>query len=157
MKIFTARKRSLGQGNIFTPVCHSVHGGGHAWQGGMAGGHAWSGGVLGMGGMRGQGGMHGERGVCMAGECVWQRGHAWQRGACMTKGGRHAWYACPPYEIRLVNARAVCILLECILVVFFGSTNLPYNCPQQNVRHSSQENRFYSIKANVFICALNTR
>ena len=23
----TARKRSLGQGNIFTPVCHSVHGG----------------------------------------------------------------------------------------------------------------------------------
>ena len=26
--IFTARKRSLGQGNIFTPVCHSVHRGG---------------------------------------------------------------------------------------------------------------------------------
>ena len=25
-RIFTARKRSLGQGNIFTPVCHSVHG-----------------------------------------------------------------------------------------------------------------------------------
>ena len=24
-KIFTARKRSLGQGNVFTPVCHSVH------------------------------------------------------------------------------------------------------------------------------------
>ena len=23
--IFTARKRSLGQGNIFAPVCHSVH------------------------------------------------------------------------------------------------------------------------------------
>ena len=28
LAIFTARKRSLGQGNIFTPVCHSVHGGG---------------------------------------------------------------------------------------------------------------------------------
>ena len=28
--IITARKRSLGQGNIFTPVCHSVHGG-RAW------------------------------------------------------------------------------------------------------------------------------
>ena len=27
-RLFTARKRSLGQGNIFTPVCHSVHGGG---------------------------------------------------------------------------------------------------------------------------------
>ena len=26
--IFTARKRSLGQGNIFAPVCHSVHSGG---------------------------------------------------------------------------------------------------------------------------------
>ena len=26
-EMFTARKRSLGQGNIFTPVCHSVHGG----------------------------------------------------------------------------------------------------------------------------------
>ena len=24
----TARKRSLGQGNVFTPVCHSVHMGG---------------------------------------------------------------------------------------------------------------------------------
>ena len=30
--IFTARKQSLGQGNIFTPVCHSVHRGG-AWAG----------------------------------------------------------------------------------------------------------------------------
>ena len=26
--IFTARKRSLGQGNMFAPVCHSVHMGG---------------------------------------------------------------------------------------------------------------------------------
>ena len=25
VNIFTARKRSLGQGNVFTPVCHSVH------------------------------------------------------------------------------------------------------------------------------------
>ena len=25
--IITARKRSLGQGNVFTRVCHSVHGG----------------------------------------------------------------------------------------------------------------------------------
>ena len=28
VKLITARKRSLGQGNIFTPVCHSVHRGG---------------------------------------------------------------------------------------------------------------------------------
>ena len=26
--LVTARKRSLGQGNVFTPVCHSVHTGG---------------------------------------------------------------------------------------------------------------------------------
>ena len=25
LRIITVRKRSLGQGNIFTPVCHSVH------------------------------------------------------------------------------------------------------------------------------------
>ena len=25
LPVFTARKRSLGQGNVFTPVCHSVH------------------------------------------------------------------------------------------------------------------------------------
>ena len=29
----TARKRSLGQGNIFTPVCHSVHMGGGEYLG----------------------------------------------------------------------------------------------------------------------------
>ena len=29
--MFTARKRSLGQGNVFTPVCHSVH----RWEGGL--------------------------------------------------------------------------------------------------------------------------
>ena len=37
MIIITARKRSLGQGNIFTPVCHSVHSGG-AWSGGGSSG-----------------------------------------------------------------------------------------------------------------------
>ena len=33
-RIFTARKRSLGQGNMFTPVCHSVHRGGCLLRGG---------------------------------------------------------------------------------------------------------------------------
>ena len=45
INIFTARKRSLGQGKIFTPVCHSVHRGGvHGCLGGMhgcSGWHAW--------------------------------------------------------------------------------------------------------------------
>ena len=44
--IFTARKRSLRQGNIFAPVCHSVHGG--VWSRGVPGqGGAWSRGVPG--------------------------------------------------------------------------------------------------------------
>ena len=32
-RIITACKRSLGQGNSFTPVCHSVHGGGGEYLG----------------------------------------------------------------------------------------------------------------------------
>ena len=40
--IFTARKRSLGQGNVLTPVCHSVYQGGvHNWEGGAV----WLGGI----------------------------------------------------------------------------------------------------------------
>ena len=63
----------------------------------MAGGHAWQGGVCGR-------------------SCAWQ-GIMHGGGMC---GGGHACHTCPPpthYEIRSVNARAVRILLECILVV----------------------------------------
>ena len=71
-QLVTARKRSLGQGNIFTPVCHSVHRGrGHAWLllGGMRG--------CSLGGMHGcsQGGVHG----CSGG------------GVCGCSGGGRAW------------------------------------------------------------------
>ena len=34
ISFITARKRSLGQSNIFTPVCHSVHRWGGVWSGG---------------------------------------------------------------------------------------------------------------------------
>ena len=78
-----------------------------------------AGSVRGWGGLRGKGGhvwqrggMHGKGGACVA-----KGGHAWQRGqgACMAKvGGMCGMHA--PYEIRPVNARAVRILLECILV-----------------------------------------
>ena len=57
--ISTARKRSLGQGNVFTPVCHSVHSGGNlvwcqflsGWRGvsvhkGVSPGGLYSGGSL---------------------------------------------------------------------------------------------------------------
>ena len=84
-------------------MCGGVHGrGGYAWQGvhveegGMCsgdehgGGHAWQ-------------GVHDREGTCVAGGCV---------------GGVHATHAPLPrqYEIRSVNARAVRILPECILV-----------------------------------------
>ena len=85
--IFTARKRSLGQGNIFTPVCHSVHRGGHAWLlwgagvRGCSGGHVW---LL--------------RGVCVVapgGACVVLFGGVCMvlfGGACMVLFGGHAWF-----------------------------------------------------------------
>ena len=73
----------------------------------MAGGHAWQG-VCMAGGMHG--GEHAWQGACVAGACV-------AGVACMP--------CTPPghYEIQLVNARAVRILLECILVGK-GCTNL---------------------------------
>ena len=108
MYFITARKLSLGQGNIFTSMCHSfcpqegvcgvhgegggVHGedgacmakggGGHAWQRGMRGRGAWV--AIRCAwhgwqlGVHGKGGMHG-RGACVA------EGHAWQ-GACVPGG-----------------------------------------------------------------------
>ena len=58
-----------------------------------------------------KGGVCGEWGACME-----KGGHAWQRGGVHGERGC-AWYACPPHEIRPLNARAIRILLECILVV----------------------------------------
>ena len=119
--VFTARKRSLGQGNIFTPVCHSVHRGACVVAPGGAcmvapGGHAW----LLRGGVHGcsQGGMHG----CSGGACmVAPRGHAWLLpggGVCVVawegvhgfiRGGMHS------------SIRGVCVVLfRGACVVLFG-------------------------------------
>ena len=91
--IFTARKRSLGQGNIFTPVCHSVH------RGDVRG---WS-----RGGMRGcSGGVHGcsggMRGFSGGAYVVLFGGHAWFYSGGGMRGfiqgqtwfylGGHAWF-----------------------------------------------------------------
>ena len=118
----TARKRSLGQGNIFTPVCHSVHRGGmHSWSGGAC--------VVALGGacVVALGGAcvaaPGGQGACM----VAPGGHAWllPGGACVVTHGGHAWLL--PGGRRawdttrygdMVNERAVRILLECILVLY---------------------------------------
>ena len=81
-------------------VVGGMCGGWHVWQGGMCGG--WGACVV-VGGV-GSGGMHGGQ-ACMAGG-VCDRGHA---------------HAPTHYEIRSVNARAVRILLECILVCNYSN------------------------------------
>ena len=107
--IFTTRKRSLGQGNIFTSVCQEFCSqGGGAWsQGGASSGGAWS------------------RGVCSGGVCfggclvlggVCSQGGAWSWGVLLPGGsarGGGVLGGDPPGRLL---PRAVCILLECILV-----------------------------------------
>ena len=94
--IVTARKRSLGQGNIFRSVCQEFcpHGGGCAWlQGGMCG--CLGGGRVSMCGCQGV--------------CVVARGHAWLQGAvwlwgcAWLLGGMHGcrgWHAWLPGGMR---------------------------------------------------------
>ena len=73
--LVTARKRSLGQGNIFTPVCHSVHRGACVV---AAGGCMVAGGGCVVAG-----------GVCMVAA---EGGHAWLlRGVCLVAQGGHVW------------------------------------------------------------------
>ena len=91
LNTFTARNRSLGQGYIFTPVCHSVHGGD----------------VRGRG-MYMAGGMHG-RGTCMVGGVHGRGGGGMHdRGGGLRDRGGYG---------RSVNVRPVRILRECILVL----------------------------------------
>ena len=94
--IFTTRKRSLGQGNMFTGVCLST--GGMVWSWGVpAWGGACSGGMPALG-------------RCLLRRVVPAPGGACSRGVCSLGG---AWWR-PPGQLPL---RAVHILLECILVV----------------------------------------
>ena len=68
MKLVTARKQSLGQGNIFTPVCHSVYGGGVWFQGYTCSqGDACSWGTACSGGVPRPGGVPGPGRVCSGG------------------------------------------------------------------------------------------
>ena len=113
-----ARKRSLRRLCFYTCLSVILFTGGGCVVGGMHGRGVHGGGMCGGGG------------VCVAGACMvrcaWQggmrgRGHAWQWGMC---GRGHACHACPPADtIRygdMVNEQAVCILLECILVLVKG-------------------------------------
>ena len=104
---FIARKRGLGQGNIFRSVCQSFCPEREACLVG--------------------------RGACMAGG-VLDRGHVWQE-VCVTggmcgKGGMFSKGVCVPERQPL--KRAVRFLLECILVLFCsvgcGTHQHIYNC-----------------------------
>ena len=98
------------EGYVFTHVCHSVHRG--------KGGCAWL-----LGGVRGcsRGGVHGcSWGSCMValGGCAWlllggMHGCS-HGGMCGCSWGGHAWDTMRYRDTG--NERAVCILLECILV-----------------------------------------
>ena len=89
--MFTARKRSLGQGNIFTPVCHSVHRGVPGPRGVSAPGGCLLWGVPGPGGCL-------VRGVCFQrvpgpGGCLVWEGIGSQGGLLLGVGG--AWWRLP--------------------------------------------------------------
>ena len=92
----TTRKRSLGQGNIFTSVCQEFCSQGGAWSSGggcLVPGGAWSWGYLVLGGCL-------VRGLCLVLGAAWFRGvlvqeiGAWSRGVWRTPParGRYASY-----------------------------------------------------------------
>ena len=85
--MLTARKRSLDQGTIFAPVCHSVHRGGSTWSGTPPG-------------------------QVHLPEQVHPPGRYTPLGRCTPWAGTPLISACWD----TVNKRAVRILLECILV-----------------------------------------
>ena len=92
LNVFTARKQSLGQGNNFTPVCHSFH---REGQGGVRGSRgacmvAWGAFVVARGACLVVGVCMVARGVCVvAGGVMHGWGRAWW-GVCMVAGG-YAW------------------------------------------------------------------
>ena len=122
-KLYLPPANEVCEGYVFTPVCQSFC----SQRGCMAGGACVAGGMCG-------------RGACVAGGCAWARVCVHDRevcmagcvcvgrGACMGRGDVHGRGACMPhtpprhYKIRSVNAQAVCILLECILVLFSNYT-----------------------------------
>ena len=84
MVVITARKRSLEQGNVFTRVCHSVHG--VSVQGGLCPGGSRSRGLCTGGWVSVQGGLS-SRGSLSRGE-----GFCQEYPPCMVKSGRYASY-----------------------------------------------------------------
>ena len=104
--------------------------------------HGWGACVV-KGAMRGEGGMHGKGGCVGKGACM-VRGACMAKGACVAKGGTCMVFMPPLYEIRPVNARAVLILLECILVLF-NKRYVFANCNKISSRQESSTAKLYAI------------
>ena len=129
MPYYCHRKRSLGQGNIFTNVCHSFC----SWMGGGGGSrlgfptcitsHMTRGSASRGGSASRRGGLHPGGGSASWGVCI-QRRSASRRGVCICgvciqRVDRH-----PHWILRdTVNKRAVHILLLCNLLDIFLSLN----------------------------------
>ena len=108
--IVTTRKRSLGQGNIFAPVCHSVHRGRVPGQV-----HPTAGTPPGQ--------VHPRAGA--------PPGQVHPQAGTPHWAGTPPWVGTPPRQVHphpMVNARAVCILLECILVIFMATELFIHSC-----------------------------
>ena len=109
MQMFTTRKRSLAQGNVFIGVYHSVHRGeGVSIQGGLPRGDLHQGEEESV--SRGIG-------VCIWGRgvCIWKGLHqgGLNLGGSASRGGLHP---CAPMELEKQVAH---ILLECFLVYIY--------------------------------------
>ena len=133
--MFTARKRSLGQGNVFTGICNSVHRGG-LLLGGLLSGDllwGWGGGVWGWMGVSSQGiiylnyfsllrggGESAQRclllGVSALGGVSALREGVWS-GECLLPGVVCSWGGLVETPPGWPLLRVVRILLECILVL----------------------------------------
>ena len=148
-KFITARKRSLGQGNIFTPICHSVRGR-YLVPGGVPGpgGSTWAGTPT-----PGPGTPHWDQ-VPPPGDQVPPRtryppGPGNPRDQVTPPGTRS-----PPELCMLgdtVNKRAVRILLECILVIVcFGIW--PGFCLQRENNCKGNCSLCFSRVAIMFFC-----
>ena len=138
--LITARKRSLGQGDIFTPVCHSVHrgdvrgcsrGGGRAWL-------LWGGGMHGCSG--------GDVRGCSGGACmIAPGGPAWlllggpvwllwggmrscSGGACMVAPGRGDMHGIRrDTEIRSMSGRYASYWNAFLFYLFLHTSNVTVN------------------------------
>ena len=110
-----------------------MHGRGHEWQRSGAW-HAWQGAWEGMCG-----------GENLVG-CVWQHGDG---GGCVWQGGVHAMHTPQQILQDTVNERAVCILLECILVIIQMTKVVQFLCTLYVLFYENLSSCVFAVESNV--------